>query len=164
MANKLAILEEGQKRWGSGILLEHDSTTVEDISKYVRYKIVEYRITDLKDSDFWDVFQEDFTGFTTEIFKSCIPVDIWNLRRLLRKNGVWVIKDRHILVAQSLFNMLQEKVLSSHFTIGESIGMEKIECIELCVESVYVKRWEGPSYREPPTAIVKAPETRPPRP
>ena len=36
--------------------------------------------------------------------------------------------------------------------------MEKIEYIELCVESVYVKMWEGPSYREPPTAIVKAPE------
>ena len=32
---------------------------------------------------------------------------------------------------------------------------------ELSVESVYVKRWEGPSYREPPTAIVKAPEPGP---
>ena len=53
------------------------------------------------------------------------------------------------------------RVLSSHFTIGESIGMEKLEYIELCVESVYVKRWEGPSYREPPTAIVKAPEPGP---
>ena len=52
-------------------------------------------------------------------------------------------------------------VLSSHFTIGESIGIEKIEYIELCVESVYVKRWEGPSYREPPTTIVKAPEPGP---
>jgi hypothetical protein len=34
--------------------------------------------------------------------------------------------------------------------------MEKIEYIELCVKSVYLKRWEGPSYREPPTAMVKA--------
>jgi hypothetical protein len=39
--------------------------------------------------------------------------------------------------------------------------MEKIEYIELCVESVYVKRWEGPSYREPLTAIVKVPEPGP---
>jgi hypothetical protein len=39
--------------------------------------------------------------------------------------------------------------------------MEKIEYIELYMESVYVKRWEGPSYREPPTAIVKAPEPGP---
>ena len=39
--------------------------------------------------------------------------------------------------------------------------MEKIEFIELCVKSTYVKRWEGPSYREPPTAIVKAPEPGP---
>ena len=109
MANELAILEEGRKRWGSGILLGHDSTTVEDISEYVRYKTVEYRTTDLKDNDLWEVFQEDFTGFTTEIFKSCIPADIRNLRRLLRKNGVWVIKDRHVLVAQSLFNTLQEE-------------------------------------------------------
>lgn len=56
MANELAILEEGRKRWGSGILLGHDSTTVEDISEYVRYKTVEYRTTDLKDSDLWEVF------------------------------------------------------------------------------------------------------------
>jgi hypothetical protein len=54
-----------------------------------------------------------------------------------------------------------ETLLSSYFTIGESIGMEKMEYIELCVESVYVKRWEGLSYREPPTAIVKAPEPGP---
>ena len=40
MANELAILEEGRKRWGSGILLGHDSTTVEDISEYVHYKTV----------------------------------------------------------------------------------------------------------------------------
>ena len=51
--------------------------------------------------------------------------------------------------------------MSSHFTIGESIGIEKIEYMELCVKSIYVKRWEGPSYREPPTAIVKAPEPGP---
>ena len=52
-------------------------------------------------------------------------------------------------------------LLSSHFTIVGGIGMEKIEYIELCVKSIYVKRWEGPSYREPPTAIVKAPEPGP---
>ena len=39
--------------------------------------------------------------------------------------------------------------------------MEKIEYIELCVKSIYVKRWEGPSYREPPTAIVKASDPGP---
>jgi hypothetical protein len=32
----------------------------------------------------------------------------------------------------------------------------KIEYIELCVESVYLKRWEGPYYRELPIAMVKA--------
>ena len=36
--------------------------------------------------------------------------------------------------------------------------MEKIEYIELSVESVYVKMWEGLFYRETPTAMVKAPE------
>jgi hypothetical protein len=84
-------------------------TTVEHISEYIRYKTIEYKTTDLKDSDLWEVFKEDFTGFTVEIFKSCIPADIRNLRKLLRKNGVWVIKDRNVLVAQSLFNMLQEE-------------------------------------------------------
>ena len=47
-------------------------------------------------------------------------------------------------------------VLSSHFTIGESIAMEKMEYIELCGEISLSRMWEGPYYREPPTAMVKA--------
>ena len=39
--------------------------------------------------------------------------------------------------------------------------MEKIEYIELCVEKIYVKMWEGPCYRETPTAMVKALEPGP---
>ena len=38
----------------------------------------------------------------------CAPTAIRDLRKLLRKNGVWVTKDRHILVAQSLHNTLAE--------------------------------------------------------
>ena len=68
---------------------------------------------------------------------------------------------RYPIVFQESLILCESRVLSSHFTIGESIGMEKIEYIELYVESVYVKRWEGPFYREPPTAIVKAPEPGP---
>ena len=39
--------------------------------------------------------------------------------------------------------------------------MEKIEYIELYVESIYVKIWEELCYREPPTALVKAPKPGP---
>ena len=39
--------------------------------------------------------------------------------------------------------------------------MEKIEYILLCVESVYVKMWEGLFYRETPTAMSKRPNQAP---
>ena len=58
-------------------------------------------------------------------------------------------------------------MLTGLITIEQSLYYRRrhkyreIEYIELCVESVYVKMWEGPYYREPPTAIVKAPEPGP---
>ena len=41
--------------------------------------------------------------------------------------------------------------------------MNMDECVELIQveKSDYVKIWEGPYYREPPTAVVKAPEPGP---
>jgi hypothetical protein len=39
--------------------------------------------------------------------------------------------------------------------------MEKMEYIELCVESVYVKMWEGLCYRETLTTMVKVPDPGP---
>ena len=82
-----------------------------------------------------------------------------NIYRIRIPHKKKVISARDVLFDEEEF--YDRKLLSSHFTIGESIGMEKIEYIELCVKSIYVKRWEGPSYREPPTAIVKAPEPGP---
>ena len=43
----------------------------------------------------------------------------------------------------------------------EGRGMEKNALNVYMEESVYIKRWEGPSYREPLTAIVKAHEPGP---
>jgi hypothetical protein len=67
---------------------------------------------DLQDDNLWEVFKDDFPGFTTETFKNCHPIDIQRLRLLLRTNGVWVLKDPRTTVAQSLYNTLSEQVQS----------------------------------------------------
>ena len=68
---------------------------------------------------------------------------------LIRSRNAWHSLDFVIAsIEQSLYYRRRHKY-------GE------IEYIKLYVEFVYVKRWEGPSYREPPTAIVKAPEPGP---
>ena len=182
MANEIATLEEGRKRWGPGIPLSHESTTVEHISEYIRYKTIEYKTTDLKDSDLWEVFKEDFTGFTVETFKSCIPADIRNLRKLLRKNGVWVIKDRNVLVAQSLFNMLQEEeptewtteAVTAHLADDGGFNSVKLEpIVQEILSPITTTETENhslassPAHRaplqsRPPTPFLQMPPRRPP--
>ena len=75
-------------------------------------KTIEYRTADLQDDNRWEAFKVDFSGFTVEAFKNCYPSDIRKLRLLLRANGVWVLKDTHVTIAQSMYNTLTEQILS----------------------------------------------------
>jgi hypothetical protein len=112
MAEEKATLEEWRKKWGAGILLTDSTLEISDVSEYVRYKTLEYRVDDLQDDDLWEVLKDDFPGFTVETFKNCHPIDIQRFRMVLRTNGVWVLKDPRTTVAQSLYNTLMEQVQS----------------------------------------------------
>ena len=113
MTDDRALLKKGYKKWPQGrINPQDDSLTSADVSDYVRFKTIEYRTADLQDDNLWEAFNDDFSGFTVEAFKNCYLSDIRRLRLLLRANGVWVLKDTHVTIAQSMHNTLTEQIQS----------------------------------------------------
>jgi hypothetical protein len=73
----------------------------------------EYEEVDLKNDDLWEQFKEDFESFTEDTFKSANQTLIRKLRTHLRKNGVWVRKERRGGTAsQALYQTLLEEDLA----------------------------------------------------
>ena len=63
---------------------------------------------DFQDDDLWETFREEFEGFTEEDFRRRTTIQLRKLRALLRRQGVWVMKDKRVTIAKSLFATLQE--------------------------------------------------------
>ena len=64
----------------------------------------------VQDDDLWESFRENFEGHTEDDFKIPSNTQIRKFRELLRKQGVWVLKNPKVSVAKSLFNTLQEEI------------------------------------------------------
>ena len=50
----------GQEKWPKGINLQSNETTIKDINKFVKFKILEYKAYNLKDNELQEVYKEDF--------------------------------------------------------------------------------------------------------
>ena len=66
-----AQVDAGQKKWGKGIDLQSNKTTIEDINEFVKFKILKYKVYDFKDDELWKVYKEDFNNFTLQTFRDC---------------------------------------------------------------------------------------------
>ena len=55
-----AQVDAGQKKWPKGIDLQSNKTTTKDIDKFVKFKILEYKVYNLKDDKLQEVYKEDF--------------------------------------------------------------------------------------------------------
>ena len=53
----------GQKKQDKSIDLQSDKTTIEDINKFVKFKILEYKVYNFKDNKLQEVYKEDFNDF-----------------------------------------------------------------------------------------------------
>ena len=100
---------EGQKLWSRGV----DTQDIDSVNEYLSFKLREYDFLDFKDDDLWEQFTGDFADFTEETFKNAAQGNIRKLRNLLRTRGVWILREKHTTVAQSLYNTLQEKDLAT---------------------------------------------------
>ena len=105
MADIRQQIKEGQENWRQGV----DVTSTEGVDDYIEFKILEYGHAKLMNDDLWEQYREDFADFTEAILKTCNPTAIRNLRTLLRDQGVWVVRDRRITIARSLYNTLCEE-------------------------------------------------------
>ena len=84
MADISKQVSEGQKKWSHGV----DLTSASDVNDYVKFKVLEYGHYNFKNDDMWEQYKEDFIDFTEATFKACNRIAIYNLRTLLRHQGV----------------------------------------------------------------------------
>ena len=72
-------LDEGQEKQGKGIDIQPDNINIKDINDFVKFKILEYKVANLKDNDIQEVYKDDFKDFITKIFKKCNQISIQKL-------------------------------------------------------------------------------------
>ena len=48
--NIRAQVNAGQKKWGKGIDLQSNKTTIKDINEFIKFKILEYKAYNFKDN------------------------------------------------------------------------------------------------------------------
>jgi len=103
MADITKQISEGQKKWSQGV----DLTSTDGVNDYINFKILKYGHYKLLNNDPWEQYKEDFADFTEAIFKTYNCIATYNLRTLLRYQGVWV--NKRVTITQSLYNTLCEE-------------------------------------------------------
>src|SRR5437899_1957597 len=80
-----------ENRWGDPFdPTDNDQLTTDNISGYIACITIIYRSRKYKDDNLWQMFHEDFEGFTTEIFAQAHRQALRDLRAHLYNQGVWV--------------------------------------------------------------------------
>jgi hypothetical protein len=93
--NKMKIpeldFEVDEKWWGKPFdPADKNQLIMENISRYIAHMTEIYRSREYRDDYLWQIFYEDFEGFTTEIFTKAYCLAIWDLWTYLYNHGVWV--------------------------------------------------------------------------
>ena len=88
---------------------EPEPSTTNGFEDHIVIKLEQYESYNWMDDELWEQFQEDFSEFTEEIFKNCTLQILRQLRIFLRTRGVKVIKNRHVTLARSLLQIIQEE-------------------------------------------------------
>jgi hypothetical protein len=100
------------KKWGFGI--DPKNSTKDELEEYIQTKIYEYTQYKMGDEDLWDLFTDDFKGFTAEIFGRIRRQDQLSLRSYLRCGGVYVAPCNkppiNRTLAQTLVDVIEEGI------------------------------------------------------
>ena len=99
------------KRWRDGI--DKETASKDQFLEYLLTKLYEYDESKVTDHNLWELFREDFEGFTTETFKDNYQTkDLQTLRAYLRRGGVYVENTPKLpgsTVAETLFKVLEQE-------------------------------------------------------
>ena len=66
-----AQVTERQRRWSEELNAQSEDIDKGEISEFIQYKIMEYGFYNMTDDDLWELYHEDFSTFTLEVFKNC---------------------------------------------------------------------------------------------
>ena len=69
MSDIKAQVDVEQKKWDKGIDLQSNKTTIENINKFVKFKILKYKAYNFKDNKLQEVYKEDFNNFIIQVFR-----------------------------------------------------------------------------------------------
>ena len=101
--------DAAQSEQGSTHREDQETPDIDNIintNEFVQDWMEDARERDAKDTDLWVDFGTDFEGWTLGMFKSLGSKA--QLRKFLRVNGVWVMRDRVSPIGKALFELLQE--------------------------------------------------------
>ena len=71
-------------------IFDQRSASKEEVAAFVEQRKEDYKDEHLYDFVLWELFKEDFKGFTEEVFEKVGKSKVLGLRVLLRTHGVWV--------------------------------------------------------------------------
>ena len=78
--------------------------SITNVNDYIKFKVIKYGHYNFINDDMWEQYQEDFVDFTEATFKACDRIALYNLRTLLRNQGVQV--NKQVTIIQSLYDIL----------------------------------------------------------
>ena len=65
-------------------------TSTENRNKHLLTKATLYHLEDLRDELLWEIFWDDFDGWTINEFNDCDKTTLCKFHELLRWRGIWV--------------------------------------------------------------------------
>ncbi len=86
--------------------------TQEDKNVLIEIMIKKWLKANFKNTSLWEHFRDDFEDWTEKDFKSKTKVSNNSLRRIrdvLWRRDVWILKNKKIIIAKSLYQTLQEE-------------------------------------------------------
>ena len=109
MSHFLAVPEsEDQWRDKDDGIIDLATASRPERDAYVRYKCWEYKQYDWGHHDFWEQYRDDFKNWTVEHFQNTNKSYTRDLRKYLRRRGVWIKADRGTSLADALYATLHE--------------------------------------------------------
>lgn len=82
---------------------------IRDPATVVSVVISTWEGCDFGDEDLWEAFGYEFEGYTEDDFINIPNSQRQKLRNFLRKQGVWISKDKRFTIAKSLCQLLEEE-------------------------------------------------------
>jgi hypothetical protein len=96
-----------EERWRHGIKLP---VTATDFKEYIEWKIKEYEKYEMTRDDLSMLYGQDFGNFTAETFEQVKQILQTQLRKFLRKYGVYVNKSRNSRISDALVEATKEEL------------------------------------------------------